>query len=1170
MWARAAVQAGRNFLDRHVADGPLNPFTQEEPLPESAMRRLLLSYAPSIARRLAVLTLGLGLAACGGGGGGGGGGSTPNPPVTPVDPGTPAAPTASFTAPATVPANQAAVFDASTSTAADGSTLTYVWDFGDGQRGGGKTIARSFGAGGARTVTLTVIDGGQRSGTATRTVTVAAPATGQAITVNGKVTATDGTPIQGVSVAWVGAANPVPGLTDAAGKVALAIVRGTAVTLKLSKVGYADQIVQLDLPAATGSDAHFEAIQRPRDAALTLADAAAGGSLTGRDGAGITVPASAFLDSAGKAVTGPIQIAVTPVDATQPGGGGFPGRFDGIQADGSTTPIVSFGAVEFIPTSASGGKLQLAPGKTATIDVPIYGARRPDGTSLAVGDSIPLWSLDETTSMWVQEGTGVAVASASSPSGLAMRASVSHLSWWNADLGFDPFGPRPRCEAAGDIGIPGAIDSFAAATVCNMLAEIDRTLSGGNSAKARPLAQTPASRVAGFSGRKTVPMTGGVTMPVPANLDVRLTATVLNGTWSGTQVVNGPVGEQRDVVVLLRPIGTTGTAPEAVITPFDAVRTLQQGQTARYSFTGTGQQFARVTVSSNDVSSTLQGRVRVLQGTTELGTATFGATTGTVVSVLPAGGTYLVEITGTANAPGGYHVKIDLPGTTQTETLPYGFAVTKDLPAFTRYRGSFTHSGTAAYFGLRNDRTVNGPVSLRILATDGTIVGSTEGSAAGALSQLVLPLPAGSYTADLSMSDGAAAKASIRGEPTPWVPVGELAPVNTSTYRGMIDLVADRNGRPVIGYWDTDMAAQTRTATLRLRRWTGTAWEVVGADQTVALGGGYCSTPAYVSIPRTRMASFAFDSANNPWIAYRIDQDAGNANSVGTTTVRAWSNGSWQAVGPNDGKLPFTANNYMYCEDPPQIALTAANRPVVAYRTSNGVTVQRHDGTAWKGLASAAADHFTDAGSDYGGGFALAMDAAQQVWLAQTGRTALSVQRFNTASGSTWESVGTLPTAGGGYYSGARLAFTSTGPVLGVFATSSATSTLVYRYNGTAWTTAGFYPLGVNENVFPFHDAVSLAPSGSDVMVSWAAGMNANWYSPIVQRSTATSWSPVGPGIGEIPQFTWTGINQQNLVTSPLLLQAPDGLYLATLLAQRPPAGGDGGYRLILSKKVAN
>jgi len=1140
--------------------------------------------ASSFARFLSVLALGLALSACGGDGDS----VTPPPPNPPdpsaSEPAAPGAPTAAFTAPATAATHEVVVFDASASTSTDGSALSYVWDFGDGMRGGGKTIARSFAAGGARTVTLTVFDGGQRSGSVSRTLTVAAPTAGAPVTVTGKITARDRTPIDGVSVAVVGADGSAT--SDAAGKVSLSVARAATVTLKLSKAGYADQFVSLTLPAGTGADAHFEAMQSLRDAALTLADAAAGGSLTGRDGAAITVPAGAFVDAAGTAVTGPVQINVTPVDATQPGGGGFPGQFDGIQPDGRRTPIVSFGAVEFMPTSTA-GKLQLAPGKSATIEVPIYGARRPDGTAVAVGDAIPLWSLDESTSMWIQEGTGQVVASAASPSGLAMRATVSHLSWWNADQGFEPYNPAPDCRAASDIGIPEAIDNFANATICIMLAEIDQTLGGNGGAsagraRALALADPATARFAGYARSAAVPVGGGTALPVPPDVNIRFTATALNGTWSGTKVVRGPVGRHETVVVEMRPNTTIETGVEAVTIPFDAVRTAQVGRVDQYRFTGTGTQFAQVTVSARDINSTVTGGFRLLQGTTELARATFGVTPGVLRFALPANGSYVVAVTGETNVPGGYHIKIETLGTVTTEALGSPFAVTKDIPALTRYRGTFTHAGAAAYFGLRNDRVTAGAETLRILAADGSVVASTGASTPGLLSQTVVPLSPGSYTAEVVVADGESSRASFRGEPTSWLPVGELAPLSGNSFRGMIDLVADRSGRPVIGYWDADMSATPRTAVLRLRRWTGTAWETVGTDQTVALGGGYCSTPAYANLPRARMASFAFDGANNPLLAYRIDQETGLGTSLSTTTVRRFANGSWSGVGPNDGKLPLTTRTSFTCDDPPLVDFDGAGRPLVAYRSDAGVTVQRFDGTAWKGLADPTADSFANAAEDSGGGFALGLDANRQVWLALTDRVSAVVRRFN-AQTSAWETVGpnegTLSSAGTLQdFTGGRFVFGPAGAT--AFATYGSAALPgvgyrnynmgVYRYDGTAWG-ASIYPLGTDEGALPFKDAVAVAPAGNDLLVGWNQGIRNDWFSPVVHRNTASSWVPVGGGIGEIPQFTRRGIQAtQLMVTSPLLLQTGDGTYLATLVWPMVPNQPPSGYRLVLSRKVAD
>ena len=57
----------------------------------------------------------------------------------------------------------------------------------------------------------------------------------------------------------------------------------------------------------------------------------------------------------------------------------------------------------------------------------------------------PLWSLNERTGTWIEEGSGRVVAAAS-PSGLALRGEVTHFSWWNHDQFLFPLArPKPRC-----------------------------------------------------------------------------------------------------------------------------------------------------------------------------------------------------------------------------------------------------------------------------------------------------------------------------------------------------------------------------------------------------------------------------------------------------------------------------------------------------------------------------------------------------------------------------------------------------------------------------------------------------------------------------------------------------------------------------------------------------
>jgi len=1044
-----------------------------------------------------------------------------NPPPTDPPPPTNTAPTAAFTVADTAPLNTPVIFDASASTTTNGD-LQYYWDFGGGRHGGGKVIARMFAASGATSVTLTVVDAGGHSATQSKTITISAPTTTPAmVTAQGSIQAVDGTALQGVSVTPFGASTS--GTTDANGKVNVSVAAGAPLSVKLSKDGYADQFVSLTLPAAAGSDAYFEAVMRPRDAALTLADAAAGGSLNGRDGAAITLPANALVDSSGTAVTGAVQIAMTPVNVTDPGAGGFPGSFDGITPSGAVTPIVSFGTTEYV-LSANGNPLQLAPGKTAVIEVPLYATASSNVATLKAGDTTPLWSLDEATGTWVQEGEGTVVASTSSPSGLAMRATVSHFTWWNSDLGFTPFGPKPSCRTAGDIGIPGAIDSFAAATICNMLAEIDRHLGGNgtgistmglNASKVGINAEV-SPLIAGYARRAIIPVTGGPNIPVPPNVDVALSATALNGTWTGRTVVNGGPLEERDVVIEMRPLQTTGPDPDVITLPFDGQRSLETNQTALFNFDGTALKYVRITVTPVQ-SSTLVGNVRLLQGQTVLGTAAYGGfNPQPITTMLPSAGRYTVEVTGTFGTPGGYRLQVELLGTSSSETVTVPYRADRvTLPQLTSLQKSFTV--TTPYTAHVAFEYISGDAARAALVGPNGLIYNFASVNQEKTDATVVELTPGTYSLNIGSGKGDASRFSAKIEETAWAQVGPPLDGITDVY-GLVGVVADTNGRPVVGYTRDFTANSHLSSALLLKRWTGSAWENVGTELTIDY-----PCIGYESV------EFVMDSTNAPVVIYNTSPYSTGVQTS-YTVVRRFSDGAWQPVGPNDGKLPHTDASYnTACELPPVLRLDSHDHAVVAYQSVSTQYVQRFDGTNWVDVVAGS----TFSASDYTT-LDLQFDASDRLWavIANTPHRMGQVLRLNSAPTPAWETFGpnsgTLPSAPnvGEVYS-PRLRFDATGsPVISATASIGTTSysggIIVYRYNGSAWsTTGGYQPAGPNSRL-ALSRAQTFTLLNGEPIVAWINNFtNADQNTVLmVQRNTTTGWTPIGLGDGRVPQFT--------------------------------------------------
>ena len=263
--------------------------------------------------------------------------------------------------------------------------------------------------------------------------------------VSGRIFAADGSAVPDVLISAFKNGEPfsfpddeTPITANMDGSFEIFLATEEEVTLKFDADGFATQVLPVIAPALENGRVDIDVMMIAQGEAQTV-NASTGGTVTGTDGANITITGGSFVDQAGNPLNDndKIVVTITPVDiSTTAGLETFPGEFSGV-AEGKTTesPIETYGVVEFdLTLEGTGEKVKLAEGQTADIDIPLFITQNLPGNDFAVGDSFPVWYLDELTGIWIQEESGVVISSADSPTGLVVQATVAHFTWWNNDL----------------------------------------------------------------------------------------------------------------------------------------------------------------------------------------------------------------------------------------------------------------------------------------------------------------------------------------------------------------------------------------------------------------------------------------------------------------------------------------------------------------------------------------------------------------------------------------------------------------------------------------------------------------------------------------------------------------------------------------------------------------
>ena len=232
--------------------------------------------------------------------------------------------------------------------------------------------------------------------------------------VAGNVTDLNDAPISNASVT----AGTLTATTDNNGQFTIKNVKlnADAGLVTITKSGYFEGSRTFLVSANTVNNVSIQLI--PKTVSGTF-DAASGGNINVSGGGSVNFAGGFVMASNGNAYTGNVSVSTFYLN---PGDANFskymPGDLKGISATNQQGIVQAFGMIVAEMNDASGNKLQLASGKTATITIPIHTGLQANAPS-----SVPLWYYDDTKGVWTQEGTAT-------KQGNNYVGTVKHFSFW--------------------------------------------------------------------------------------------------------------------------------------------------------------------------------------------------------------------------------------------------------------------------------------------------------------------------------------------------------------------------------------------------------------------------------------------------------------------------------------------------------------------------------------------------------------------------------------------------------------------------------------------------------------------------------------------------------------------------------------------------------------------
>ena len=248
------------------------------------------------------------------------------------------------------------------------------------------------------------------------------------IALSGIVRDASGTPIEGVSI--VSGSSAATTNTDGFfefDQIQVVSVPNDRSVVRFSKAGYFDVVRSMDAADDAADGASWEVVmcRKENNDFTSIKTYSSSSDQTLQAGEmKIDMPQDGYkVDGTGAGYTGKVKSEMVYLDPNNerfsemmPGG-----DLAAVRSDNSSVQLVSYGMTDLNMYAENGDKLQLKDGCKAKLTFPI-----PAGMDKNPPASIPLWSFNEKTGLWEEEGSAAL-------QGNVYVGEVAHFSWVNLD-----------------------------------------------------------------------------------------------------------------------------------------------------------------------------------------------------------------------------------------------------------------------------------------------------------------------------------------------------------------------------------------------------------------------------------------------------------------------------------------------------------------------------------------------------------------------------------------------------------------------------------------------------------------------------------------------------------------------------------------------------------------